>query len=224
MPPRTGVLVIAPHPDDEAFGCGGTIRLLTTSGVPVDVLFMTRGERGTEEHEKHSPEKLQQTALIRAAEARESCAALGVRAVDFLEGEDANLHNQPHLAGELLRRIVEGGYNRVFSPWPHDGHSDHKATFQLLKRALIAYDQPIDVWLYEVWTPLRPSICIPIDTMIEAKIAAMEAHRSQLDCLGYKAAFLGLAAYRSLFCPTSKYAEAFMTGTREWATSLEGCA
>jgi hypothetical protein len=28
--------------------------------------------------------------------------------------------------------------------------------------------------------------------------------------LNYRDAFLGLAAYRSLFCPSSKYAEAFL--------------
>ena len=37
------VLVIAPHPDDEVLGCGGTIARLTDQGVPVTVLVVSAG-------------------------------------------------------------------------------------------------------------------------------------------------------------------------------------
>ncbi len=33
------VLVLAPHPDDESIGCGGTLRALTRAGVGCDVLL-----------------------------------------------------------------------------------------------------------------------------------------------------------------------------------------
>ena len=36
-------LVIAPHPDDEVLGCGGTIARLASSGKAVDVAIVTRG-------------------------------------------------------------------------------------------------------------------------------------------------------------------------------------
>ncbi len=56
------VLVLAPHPDDETFGCGGTIRMLTESGIAVDVAFMTRGELGADEGLGSSPQQRREVA------------------------------------------------------------------------------------------------------------------------------------------------------------------
>ena len=50
---------------------------------------------------------------------------------------------------------------------------------------------------------------ICIDTTVEAKMQAFKAHQSQASLLNYADGFLGLARYRSLFCPPAQYAEAF---------------
>jgi LmbE family N-acetylglucosaminyl deacetylase len=44
-PPGERAIVLAPHPDDETLGCGGTIRLLLKSKRPVKVIFLTSGEK-----------------------------------------------------------------------------------------------------------------------------------------------------------------------------------
>jgi LmbE family N-acetylglucosaminyl deacetylase len=205
------ILVLAPHPDDESLGCGGTIKLLTEAGKNVDVAFMTRGENGIDVPTSIQDSIHSQLASTREAEARAACEVLGVRAVEFLKGSDGGLINQPHLAHSLIYLLNAGNYQRVFSPWQGEAHPDHVATFRWLQRAVADTGVLPSIWLYEIWTPFQPSDLVPIDLTIESKRAAILKHESQLACLDYLAAFMGLASYRALHCPPSKYAEGFMT-------------
>lgn len=214
------VLVLAPHPDDETFGCGGTIRMLVESGVAVDVAFMTRGELGLEGAATAPLEVRQQLAAVRSREAAAACEVLGVRRVDFLTGGDARLADQPQIAHEIGSLFRRASYQRVFCPWPHDGHDDHRATFAHLRRAVQDHPAPPQFWLYEVWKPLTANTFVPIDRTMEVKRRAIDQYQSQLAQLNYRDAFLGLAAYRSLFCPSSRYAEAFLVCDRSEVLSL----
>jgi N-acetylglucosamine malate deacetylase 1 len=208
--PKKPVLVLAPHPDDETFGCGGTIRMLTASGVAVDVVFLTRGEQGIEGGPASEPAASQRMAEVRTREARAACDVLGVRNVMFLEGRDTGLADQPELARAIAELLRKEGYQRVFCPWPQDGHDDHKATFALLRGAVMQNHFTTSFWLYEVWKPLPANTFVPIDNTMEAKCQAIEQYQSQLAQYNYREGFVGLAAYRSLFCPSSSYAEAFL--------------
>ena len=98
--------------------------------------------------------------------------------------------------------------------WPYDAHTDHAATYAMLHEALRHYHRDIDVWLYEIWSPLKHNICIAIDTAMDVKMAAFRAHESQAAMLNYAEAFHGLARYRSLFCPPARFAEAFFNCDR----------
>ena len=39
--PPEGLLVLAPHPDDEVFGCGGTVARACDVGCPVAIVIAT---------------------------------------------------------------------------------------------------------------------------------------------------------------------------------------
>lgn len=207
--PQKSVLVLAPHPDDESLGCGGTIRLLTQAGTLVDVVYLTRGENGLNSPLVEPLSVHAELAATREAEARAACDVLGVRDVEFLNGIDGGLVNQPHLAHPLAGMMTERRYHRVFCPWHGEAHPDHLATFRLLQRAVREAQLGPSVWLYEVWTPLVPTDHVPIDATMAAKRQAIEKHQSQLACLDYLHAFVGLSSYRALACPPSRYAEAF---------------
>lgn len=186
---------------------------MTRSEVEVDVLYMTRGEFGMLQPDAATPIDRQALAEIRTAEARAACEILGVSQVRFLNGADGKLHAQPELAAGLKTELTRRTYQRVFCPWHNDGHPDHRATYDLLMSVLRRAEARPNVWLYEVWSPLPHTMIVPIDATIEAKQRAIRAHASQLACLDYASAFQGLASYRALFCPPSKFAEAFLIHT-----------
>jgi len=217
---RLPVLVLAPHPDDETFGCGGTIRMLTDSGVLVDVAFLTRGEQGMDAATMHSLDASHQLAEVRSKEARAACGVLGVRSVLFLDGSDTRLSEEPQLATSIADLLRADNYQRVFCPWPHDSHEDHQATFSLLRRAVVENQFDPSFWLYEVWKPLPANTFVPIDHTMQAKRQAIEQYQSQLPQLNYREGFVGLAAYRSLFCPGSSFAEAFWVCDRREMLNL----
>jgi LmbE family N-acetylglucosaminyl deacetylase len=82
---RHRVAVIAPHPDDEAIFCGGTIARLTAAGHQVVVIAATSGDAGLGDR-RH-------LAKIRAAELEASAEILGVHSVHHLGFADSGLHH-----------------------------------------------------------------------------------------------------------------------------------
>ena len=46
VPQARAVLVLAPHPDDEVFGCGGTLVQMKAAGTRVIEVILTSGEIG----------------------------------------------------------------------------------------------------------------------------------------------------------------------------------
>lgn len=223
------VLVLAPHPDDETFGCGGTLRLLAGGETAVDVAFLTCGELGIEGGLQSSEAARRTLGQRRMREAQAACNVLGVREVTFLDGVDAQVREQPELTLAIAELLCRRPYQRVFCPWPGDAHDDHRATFDWLQRACrersaTAQVGPAQFWLYEVWRPLAANTLVTIDSTIDAKLRAIDQYASQLTQFNYREAFLGLASYRSLFCPPSKYAEAFLVCSRSELLAIGGAA
>jgi N-acetylglucosamine malate deacetylase 1 len=210
LPPTPEVLVLSPHPDDESLGCGGTLKVISESGGKIDVVYMTHGELGAHPSATTTEAVRGELGARRSEEATRACRVLGVRRMQFLTGRDGQLDSQPELYRQVLGILQSGGYRSVFCPWPGDGHMDHAATYRLLHRALREYRREIAVWLYEVWTPLQPNIAIAIDATLESKVQAIRQHESQTALMDYVGGFTALAQYRSLFCPSSRHAEAFV--------------
>jgi N-acetylglucosamine malate deacetylase 1 len=214
------ILVVAPHQDDESIGCGGLIALVKSHGGTADVVFCGDGSRGFAPSAQ--PTDAERGALVvrRQQEARRAAAVLGVDSVTCLDGRDGQLHVEAGLAPQLARILEARRYDIVLGPWPHDGHADHRATWRSLKQALRSARPETEVWLYEVWSPLLPTIAVDISPVVDVKRRAIAVYESQCGVIDYVETALGLSRYRSVLIPGSRYAEAFLAGNRRFALRL----
>ncbi len=83
------ILVVAAHPDDESFWCGGTIAKYADEGWQVDVMCATRGEQG------HTGPKTnlarEKVGEVRQKELEAAGTVLGIHSVTFLDYKDGTL-------------------------------------------------------------------------------------------------------------------------------------
>lgn len=206
------ILVISPHPDDEAIGCGGTIRKHAHAGDHVTALFLTSGEMGG-----HGGEK-EQTRHIRENEAGEAALILGIAKIEFWQERDGALKASRKLTTRLVEFINCQGPDRIYVPNDREFHPDHRAAARLVKGALPRLRRQPAVLMFEVWTPLASmNEIVDITPYMEEKLAAIRAYSSQCDALRFDEAALGLARYRGeLYCwpktepLAGRYAEAFI--------------
>lgn len=162
-PGRT--LVIAPHPDDEALGCGGYILRRRLEALPVDVLYITDGRASHPRHPRLSPGEI---ATLRHAEAARAMHLLRVEknALHFLDAPDGTLAQlDPAAATALSARLSEILLRlrpaEILLPCRRDGSSEHEVVFLLVQRALALAALTPRVLEYPVWARWNPLRLIP---------------------------------------------------------------
>ncbi len=202
------VLVIAPHPDDEAIGCGGALCLHAARGDRVAVVFVTSGELGL----KSLPPK--QACKIRESEAKAAANHLGLARVEFLRLPDWTAREHLNKGVRLLQPILRAEQPAlIYLPHPHDWHPDHQAALPVLRAALRRVHLPtVKLRAYEVWTPLAEFDEVEdISRVMPRKLRALRAHRSQLGDFDYERAVRGLNQFRGALAAKCRWAEVFQT-------------
>jgi LmbE family N-acetylglucosaminyl deacetylase len=202
------VLVVAPHPDDEAIGCGGVICLHRQCGEPVRVAFLTSGERGIPD----LPEG--EIRALREAEAAAACAALTAEGCAFLRLPDQGVEDNVERGVQALARELRAHpADLIYVPHPDEDHPDHAATLPLVRAALAqgpAGGPLPELRAYEVWTPMpRFGWVEVIDEVMPQKLRAVRCYRSQLRPCRYDHAVRALNRYRGIMAGGCRYAEAF---------------
>lgn len=188
------ILVIAPHPDDETYGCGGLISKTKDSGGEVFLQVMTLADLPQHSHAgKIVAGKTRQEELTNA------CQVLGINGYEILFTDEAShlrLDTKP--LRELIAFIEHTGeysLNRLkptmlLLPSP-SFNQDHEATY----KAGLAAGRPANpsckhvppyVWTYEYplhcWgseSLLVPRIFVDISDWLEKKCLALKAYESQ---------------------------------------------
>ncbi|PFG20859.1 PIG-L deacetylase family protein [Serinibacter salmoneus] len=191
------VLVVVAHPDDAEYGASCAVAAWTAQGVAVTYLLLTRGEAGIR---GMPPER---TAVVREAEQRAGCAAVGVSDVRFLDHPDGLLQHTPQLRRDIARVIREVRPQLVVTPtWELEApwglnHVDHRVCGLAVVDAMRDADNP---WLFpelleeglEPWATQRLMVAghtrltHGVDVSgppLEAGIASLEAHEAYLAAL-----------------------------------------
>jgi N-acetyl-1-D-myo-inositol-2-amino-2-deoxy-alpha-D-glucopyranoside deacetylase len=158
------------HPDDEAFGTGGTLARYAAQGTDVTLICATRGEEGEiSDSNLATPETL---PAVREDELRCATRALGIREPVFLGYRDSGMAGTPQNkdprafinapADDVVAQLV--GFIRrlrpqvvlTFDPNGGYGHPDHRA---IHRHTVAAFQAASDAVRYpeqgRPWQPER---------------------------------------------------------------------
>jgi LmbE family N-acetylglucosaminyl deacetylase len=151
-------LIIAPHPDDEALGCGGLIAACCNAGRPPVVVYLTDGAMSHPASKAFPRECL---IRVREQEAKAAGAILGLvseRLVFFRE-PDTKAPCEGNAATRLADRITGlaelFGCTCILAPWRFDPHCDHVAAAAIAEKA--AAQGQLRHMAYPVWGWLLPA-------------------------------------------------------------------
>ena len=182
------VLVVFPHPDDETFGCGGTIAQFAKSGIPVTYICGTMGQMGRNMGKPFFATR-ESLPHIREAELAEACQAIGIKNVIKLGLRDKTIEfEDPEILIDSIERILrEIRPSLVLTHYPgYAVHPDHNALGDVTIRAisrLSAQDRPVvytHAFSHDTHDVLGPpDIINDISDVSEVKLAAVQAHKSQ---------------------------------------------
>ncbi len=198
-------LVIAPHPDDESIGCGGSILRHTKRGSSVRVIFLSKGEGGDFRGVfGEGYVNMRQESAVKAL------SALGVKDYEFWECKDRRLYQER----DSVFKKVKGELDRfnpslLYVPSPYEAHPDHRAAASAVWQ--IYQEIAIPVAFYEVLMPLYPDILIDITDEFKIKESAIKCYQTELFYNDYLNKIEGLNRFRTATLPAGiRYAEAFV--------------
>ncbi|HEX9285160.1 MAG TPA: PIG-L family deacetylase [Nitrospirales bacterium] len=200
------ILVIAPHPDDESIGCGGTLCLHARRADRIAVVYLTSGELGL----KHLPRN--QAWRTREREAEKAAKILGIGAWFFLRLPDWSTGDDIGKAAKKLNPLVRRlKPDLIYLPHAQEWHPDHQAALPIVRAALKGPGISRPAFrAYEVWTPLAEYDHVEdISAVMPRKLRALRAHRSQLKTFDYPRAVSGLNQFRGELAARCRYAEVF---------------
>lgn len=180
------VLVIAPHPDDEIIGVGGTIAKRVNMGNEVYVCVVTKGQEPM-----FKKEFIEQGRK----ECKEADAKLGVTETIFLDFPAVMLETVPRheLNGKIFDLIQSLKPEEIFIPHRGDMQLDHQIVVDSVMVAVRPRGEyyPKRVYAYETlsetgWNipntvnEFIPTVYEDISPFMDIKIEAMRIFESQL--------------------------------------------
>jgi len=195
--PESAMAIVA-HPDDIEFSCAGTLARWVKAGARISYMLCTSGEVGIAQTEMTKA----RAAEIREAEQMAAAQVIGAQEVIFLREPDGMLEATMELRRRLVREIrrfrpevvICGDPTIVWVGDDYINHPDHRAAataaldatfpaagqpnlFEELAEAGFQAYKPRKVYVTG-WN--QNDLFVNIEETIDLKIAALRAHKSQM--------------------------------------------
>lgn len=214
------ILVIAPHPDDETLGCGGTLLRHSKDGCNIHWLIMTT----MHSNDKYSKDSVNE----RQNEIETVNKAYNFKSNKVLDHSPAKLDQIPieQLVKDISEYIDNIKANVIYAPFENDVHTDHGVVFKALMSSVKSFRSPSvkSVRIYETISEtefninhedlaFKPNLWIDISEFLDMKIEIMKIYKSEIKPHPFPRSEEGiksLAYLRGAFCNV-KAAESFIS-------------
>jgi LmbE family N-acetylglucosaminyl deacetylase len=182
VPASSGrVIVVAPHPDDEILGAGGTVARLVRRGAEHVAVAVTDGEAS---HPMRAPE-LRRTRPI---ESNAAASRLGISPATAYRLGQPDGGVDAVLLARTLKDLIGPG-DLVLAPWEGDGHPDHAQVALGTQAACSSRGATLLSYLVWAWhwaqpdqLPWRQARRVDLEPdLVRAKREAVQCFRTQLD-------------------------------------------
>lgn len=180
------VLVVFPHPDDEAFGVSGTISIHINQGTPVTYACLTLGEMG---RNLGNPPFATRESLpqIRKKELKASAEAMGLTDLRMLGLRDKTIEfeDDEKMVSIMENLIKELNPSLIITFYPDFAvHPDHEATARAVVRAVRRMENRPKLHCVAFANNTlevlgEPDIIHDVKEVRDQKMASMKAHISQ---------------------------------------------
>ena len=155
-PKAKNIVVIAPHPDDDIIGAGGTLIKAKNNGAKISVIYITNG--------------LQENSEKIKKEAKTVCNTVGFTA-HFLNCETRSIPINNTVINRKFASIINKINPEVlFTSFLLDDHDDHRRVNQLISSNISTIDLPsLEIWSYQIYSSIFPNVVVDITNQKEQK-------------------------------------------------------
>jgi LmbE family N-acetylglucosaminyl deacetylase len=222
------VLIVAPHPDDEAIGCAGTALLHVGAGDRVCVAIATDGRRS---RVIPDPTEMSQCRRREAGVAAQLMRVHRFEWIGLPEGE----WSVSALSDCLRALIKEMKPDIIYAPSRIDFHPEHFKVAHTLALVLAdADDWQGRVRVYQIQVPLTPLLCnvvADVSALIPQCEAVLRAYTSQAGSVRcayrqrrYSAQMHGMAEQAEVFWEMTgkRFIELHGAAPTQWPNAFRG--
>lgn len=208
------VLVIAPHPDDETLGCGGTLLKHQAQGNEIHWLICTAMD------ESHSYFKTREQEIKEVASIYQFTSVHNLK----LKTAHADEYTMSELVSSISNIINTVKPNILYLPFCHDVHSDHRKLFEAAYSCTKTFRYPFiqKIYMMEILSetefspvsssPFTPNVFVDITEYMQQKIEVMNLYKSEIQAHPFPRSIGNIQALATLRGATAgcQYAESFM--------------